>query len=419
MQLILNVQMLKSRKLYRTLINHLDDKRHTIITGARQVGKSSLLKKLYEHLINKKQKVFFINLENRHLLNAINEDAEAIFSFITEVPVKSLTDKKTPFIIYLLIDEVQYLTNPTHFLKYIYDEYQNNVKIIATGSSAFYIDRKFNDSLAGRKRIFHLHPLSFLEYLDFNNKPELIKELALINSKKKYGSLMLTAIQSQLQEYLLYGGYPAVVLEQNKQEKKWLLDELKNAYVKRDMFEAGIEKEEKFYALLQILADQVGNMVNKNELSNTLRIDGKTIDNYLYVLQKSFHVYLIKPFHKNIRKELTKMPKLYFNDIGLRNALLNRFEVPSLRADKGQLLENFVFGQFRYVYQTDQIKYWRTTGGKEIDFIIEKSYMEGSAYEVKWGKNHFNTKNYKAFLEGYPKFNIDCIDINNYDLLNN
>ncbi len=410
--------MLKSRKLYSALVGHLNDKRHTIITGSRQVGKSSLLKKLYKHLQDGHQKVFFINLENKNILDAINSDADAIFDFTTETPEKSLLTNTKGLIVYLLIDEIQYLSNPTRFLKYLYDEYQENVKIVATGSSAFYMDRKFNDSLAGRKRIFHLHPLSFLEYLDFNNKPALIKELSFINNKKNYKSLLLTQIQGQLHEYLTYGGYPAVVLEKNKQEKIWLLEELKNSYVKRDMFEAGIEKEEKFYTLLQILADQVGNMVNKNELSNTLRIDGKTIDNYLYVLQKSFHVYLIKPFHKNIRKELTKMPKLYFNDIGLRNALLNRFETPSLRADKGQLLENFMFGQFRYVYQTDQIKYWRTTAGKEIDFVIEESYIQGKAFEVKWNKSQFNTKRYKEFLQTYAAFSIECIDVNNYDLLN-
>lgn len=410
---------MKFRFLYKDLKKHLQHKNYTIITGARQVGKTSLLKQLYFHLQEKKEEVVLLNLENKELLKSLNNDVKAVFNHVQIIP-KKILEGKTEERIYLLIDEIQYLDDPSNFLKFLYDEYEYNVKVVATGSSAFYIDVKFNDSLAGRKRIFQLYPLSFNEFLVFKRQEKITSEITYQVSEPSYVSEYKTNTYTLFLEYLTYGGYPAVVLEKNKEDKKLLLSELKNAYLRRDIIESGVDKENKFLMLVQILADQIGNMVNKNELGNTLKLDNKTVERYVYILEKCFHIDLIKPFYRNLRKELTKMPKVYFNDIGLRNAILGKFDNPMYRMDKGALLENFVYNQLRIKHNQSQnfgIKYWRTADKNEVDFVIEESFDTGYAIEVKWECKRFKPSKYKKFKTTYPDYNLQCIDSKNIEIL--
>ena len=405
--------MIRERLLLQDLIQHLDKKQFTIITGARQVGKTSLLQLLFQFLKNRKEKVFFTSLEDPQILRSIDEHPRKILNFLPEQPLANLEGhQEKP--IFLLVDEVQYAANPTNFLKYLYDTYAGNLKLIATGSSAFYIDRKFRDSLAGRKQIFPLFPLSFEEFLAFNEAKELVQELHIIRENPLYTSLKLELLNRYFFDYLNYGGYPAVVLEREVERKKALLEELKNSYIKRDLLESGVEKEHKFYLLLQILAEQTGGLVNKQELGNTLSIDAKTVDQYLYILQKCFHIHLVRPFFRNLRKELTKMPKIYFNDLGLRNTLLNRWGKVPFRADKGELLENYYFLQLRNVFGQDRLRYWRTTDKQEVDFVIEERYGEGKAYEVKWDSKKFNPHKYRKFTDSYPTFPLECLSARDF-----
>lgn len=408
---------MKYRYLYENIEKHLKHKNYTILTGARQVGKTSILKQLFYSLQKQNKNVAFVNLENKELLNSLNENVNNIFKIVKYIP-KKILNGKTEKRIYLLIDEIQYLTDPTNFLKYLYDEYEYNVKVVVTGSSAFYIDTKFKDSLAGRKRIFQLYPLSFNEFLIFKQQENIEDEISYMVKEPNYNTQYGVNIRGLLMEYLTFGGYPAVVLEKDKEEKKWLLNELKNSYLRRDIIESGVDKEQKFLMLVQILADQIGNLVNKNEIGNTLGLDNKTVEKYVYILEKCFHIDLVRPFFKNLRKELTKMPKVYFNDIGLRNAILGRIEHPLNRLDKGALFENFIYNQLRIKHDAYNLKYWRTTDGKEVDFVIDESYNSGSAIEIKWECNKFKEKKYKKFMETYPNYPLTCLDTNNIEILN-
>ncbi|HOF19656.1 MAG TPA: ATP-binding protein [Bacteroidales bacterium] len=312
------------RKIHPEIRKHLDRKEFTIITGPRQSGKTSLIQDLFRELRNENKTVAYITLEDRDILSAINTHPEEVFSFVKR-PVKSLDGtQKGAERIYLLIDEVQYAADPSNFLKCLYDVYGENLKVIATGSSAFYIDSKFKDSLAGRKRIFELKTLSFDEWLLFRGYRSLLDELDLIRGRNEYISPDYRQLLQLFNEYLVYGGYPSIVLENDKAEKVLLLKELKNAFLKKDIDEAGIANHEKFYLLLVLLSGKTGNLVNKNELANTIGVDNKTIDKYIYVLQNCFHIGLVKPFYANHRKELTKMPKVFFKDSGMRNIVLNR-----------------------------------------------------------------------------------------------
>ena len=308
-----------------------------------------------------------------------------------------------------MIDEVQYAADPSNFLKYLYDVYGENLKIVATGSSAFYIDKKFTDSLSGRKRVFELKTLSFEEWLIFKNLSDLSKELGIIRERKQYTSISHRELSEMLNEYLIFGGYPEVVLEHKEEEKIKLLKEIKDSFLKRDIDESGISNPDKFYNLLSLLAGQIGNLVNRNELSSTIGIDHKTIDKYLYVLRNCFHIELVKPFHSNLRKELTKMPKVYFKDDGLRNVALNRFYDFRIREDQGSLLENFVYKRLSNLFDRDVINFWRTSSNKEIDFVISTSYRQGLAYEVKLKCKNLKRSSQQTFAEHYPNYSLEII----------
>ena len=365
-------------------------------------------KKKKEKVKKEKQSAVILSLEDPEIKAQINAHPDNVFKYIPKPTSKNK--------VYLFIDEVQYAKDPSHFLKYLFDHYAPSLKVIATGSSAFYIDQKFTDSLAGRKIIFELYSLDFEEFLLFKGKTSLLKELALIKSDEEYISKKYKDFELLLEEYMTYGAYPAVVLEENIEYKIMLLKEIKNSFLKKDILESAIEHEEKFYRLLTLLAAQIGNTLNVNELKNTLQLNEKTLSRYLFVLQKCFHIQLIKPFYQNLRKELTKMPKVYFNDLGLRNVLLNQFENPENRSDKGALLENLVYLFLREKEGIENIRYWRTADGNEVDFVIETSYQKGYAIEVKWSDEKTSISKYSKFIDAYPSFPlkfrcIKCADV--------
>jgi hypothetical protein len=373
-----------------------------------------MIQAIYRELQNEKEQVSYVTFEDQDILSAINTHPEEIFSYSIR-PEKSLNNNKKNKTVFLFIDEIQYAADPSNFLKYLYDVYGENLKIIATGSSAFYIDDKFTDSLAGRKRIFELHTLSFGEWLRFKGSIRLLPELSQIREQKGYISSVHRELLEHFNEYLIFGGYPEIALENNKEEKILLLKELKNSFLKKDIDEAGISYHDKFYFLITLLSGQSGNLVNRNELANTIGVDNKTIDKYLYVLQKCFHIELVRPFFSNQRKELTKMPKVFFKDTGMRNIALNRFFDFENREDQGQLLENYVYNRLTDLYDRDSIKYWRTTDKKEVDFVITTSFKEGLAYEVKLKYRNFKLSSIKKFIENYPDYQLEVIShsINN------
>ena len=386
------------------LKNHLHKPQHTLIIGARQIGKTTLVKQLAQQLKQDNETYYFITFEDPSILEAVNQHPENIFNF-TQLPSALPDDKR----LYLIIDEVQYAKQPSNFLKLLYDKFAPKLKIIATGSSAFYIDKSFKDSLAGRKKIFEFYPLGFDEFLHFKQEDELVADWKQMIERPNYQGLNKIKLNTLFDEYLIYGGYPAVVLAQTLPEKQELLHELVSSYMKKDALEAGIKEELKFFELAKILADQVGNLVNHHELANTLKMASTTVENYIYLMQKTFIVQLLTPFYGNVRKELTKMPKVYFTDNGLRNALLNNFNTLNNRADKGALLENYVYNRLRKLHGQSNLHFWRTADGNEVDFVVKQPENKGLAYEVKYNDAQFKPNKYKKFMEAYADFDFGCI----------
>jgi len=388
------------RTMLSDLLDHLSEKEFSIIIGARQTGKTTLLNQLADRLKQRPEMVYSFTLEDQAILSRLNQHPENLFELIVRSPEKRM---------FVLLDEIQYLENPSNFLKLLYDKYQPQLKIIATGSSAFYIDRKFKDSLAGRKQLFELYTLGFKEFLFFRTGSDSLgEELNQIRINKDYISSRRNELETYFGEYLTYGGYPSVVLADTAEKKKMKLKELTSSYLKRDITESKIQDEEKFHRLILILAQQTGSLVNINELSKTIQLSVTAVENYLYILQKCFHIHLLRPFYQNIRKELTKMPKVYFHDLGLRNSLLNQFNPIVQRIDKGMIIENYAYIRLREIYDNDMLRYWRTSNGQEIDFIINHHPDSGDAIEIKFDADSFNPLKYKNFMDSYPDYSLSC-----------
>lgn len=389
------------RKLFNDLKTHLEKKEYSIITGARQTGKSTLLRQLEVYCNTIEMPVIFLNLENKALLAEMNENPLNLLKYLPG------TNKRTV----ALIDEIQYLNDPSNFLKLLYDEHSGQIKVVASGSSAFYMDKQFKDSLAGRKKLFQLNTCTFDEYLLLSDKLHLFEEIGKLKNKSSYRSTLFDYLRIEWENYMIYGGYPAVITDHDKKEKADRLREIRDSFVKRDILESGIINESAFYDLFRILASQTGNLVNVNELSSLLRIKNDTVENYLSVLQKCFHIVLVKPFFRNLRKELIKMPKVFFLDTGLRNCLLNNFLPLSVRADKGELWENIVFRILADKYGSDAVHYWRTSAGNEVDFVLP-DIEEPKAIEVKFDVNQIRISRYKIFRESYNNIPLKYLWLN-------
>jgi len=385
------------REIEKNILENISNEKILLILWARQVWKTTILKKMKLFLTDKKEETFYINLEDPFFLEKLNQHPKNIFEIIW-----IWKNKK-----YVFIDEIQMLDNPSNFLKLIYDEYKDNLKLIVSWSSAFYIDKKFNDSLAWRKKIFYVYTLNFREFLIFKRREDLKNQLV----SKKILDYYKKDLINYYKEYITYWWYPELVLLEKIEDKKEYLKSIANSYIKKDIFEANIEYQDKYYFILKILSSQIGSLLNINEIANTINLPSSTVERYIYIMKKSFHISTIKPFYeKNIRKELTKMPKVYFFDLWIRNYFINNFENIDIRLDKWELIENLVFKNLLTIYNFDDIKFWRTQNKNEVDFILEQ---DKKAIEVKFDINKFNIKKYKLFIETYKEYKLECIDFEN------
>ncbi len=379
-------QKIFRREIVDLLLSNLSNDFVLIIVGARQTGKTSVLLYLKDLLTKKGEIVHFLSLEDPIFLSLLNEHPQNIFDIIGQKSQRQI----------VLIDEIQYLKDPSHFLKYHFDFNREKIKLIVTGSSAFYMDQKFKDSLAGRKRIFFLKPLNLREFLNFKGID--IPELKINKDEYiKYPLIYRHTIANAIKEILVYGSYPAVVLENDLKEKENILYDLINSYTKKDVLESGISSQEEYFFFLKILASQIGQLANLSEISSTLKVSRYKIDKFVHVALKSFHVCRIRPFFRNVRKELSKTPKFYFFDCGLRNALLRNFETLSTRQDRGQLFENFIFNFLGDLFGYENIQFWRSKDKNEIDFIVEQK----RAIETKYSNRTLKFGRYRSFLERY------------------
>jgi len=400
-----------SRKLQKKIHLWLDKPDTLVISGARQVGKTTLLGLLKEDIKKKwgeSRNVLSFNLEDTDQLSALNRDPK----YFREYCVFSGADPSRESVV--MIDEVQYLNDPSHFLKYLAD-FEPSLKLIVTGSTSLGIKR-FKDGMTGRKKAFTLFPLDFQEFLWFKGKQSLssifgeLHFTRFTSRKAEIDPERIKPIEHEMdvlfEEYILYGGYPKVVLAMSQEEKLEELRELFKAYELKDvniLFD--VANISAFRGLFKLLAGSVGGLLNVNELSATLGIGRDTVRRYLSVLENSFISQMLPPFHTNMRKELTRMPKLFFLDTGLRNFALRNFTELSFRPDKGALLENAIFCElYKNLGIIDQLYFWRTISKTEVDFVLTGE--QNLAFEVKFTPNARlrQPSGLKAFGDTYPDF---------------
>jgi predicted AAA+ superfamily ATPase len=367
------------------------DNRAIIITGPRQSGKTTLLKQVSDELKKSGQETYFFNLEDRDYLTAFDDTPKNLLKSIPK-------DRK----VFVFVDEIQYLKDPSNFLKYLYDEYSETIKLIVSGSSAFYIDEKFDDSLSGRKWLLALYPMGFKEYLYFRD--EDLYRRCVIDTVDIFQPAVRREIETLFEDYILYGGFPAAVTCPDNNLRKEILNDIIHSFLKKDIRDSGIKDEERFYNVLKLLAARVGNLVNKNEICKTVGLSQSAVEGYLYMLKKTFYISLIGPFFTNISKEICKMPKVFFFDNGIRNILLKNFTPLEVRPDKGSMLENTVFRYFTDTRNLGDIKFWRKKAGAEIDFVIDDN-----AYEVKYSTGTIKTQQLQSFKTSHPGIGLSVL----------
>ena len=329
----------------------------TVLIGARQVGKTTLLKNLTLH----KTSLYLVGQD---------PDVASLFTKVTTIENYLKINLHHELDGFLLLDEFQFIHDISTTLKLLTDLHPK-LKIICSGSSSLDIIQRVEESLAGRVHIIDVYSLSFSEYLRFQseelftlfNKYDKNANDAIVDSKIKYF----------FEEYLIFGGLPRIALTKGEQPKIQLLDDIYKTYLLRDV-RSYIKNEDAvgFNKLLVMLASQIGNMINIHELANTTGLAYRKCEDYIFLLEQMFIIKLVQPFFTNKRKVISKMKKVYFTDIGLRNIIFANFMKPDNRTDAGAIFENFVFLELmRKIPSYAKIYYYRTQDGSEVDFLID------------------------------------------------
>ena len=371
-----------NRKIYADLKNDLFKDKAILIFGSRQVGKTTLVETLLED-----------HADTLLLMSGDEPDQRAKLSNITSSELKLMLGKNK----ILFIDEAQRIENIGLTIKLVTDHIKD-VQVVATGSSAFELANKINEPLTGRKYEYELFPVSF---------PEMVEHHGWLEEKRF------------LQHRMIYGYYPEVVLQPDEKSSKSVLKSLAGSYLYKDLLALeGIQRPQLLDKLLQALALQVGSEVSFTELGRMLGSNHHTIEKYIDLLEKSYVIFRLPAYSKNVRNEIKKGRKIYFYDNGIRNAIINNFTPLESRTDKGALWENFLISErTKYLaYQGDgdtRRYFWRTTSQQEIDYL-EESGTELFAWEFKWSEKR-KPKFPTTFVDHYPDSINQVISSENFE----
>jgi len=368
------------RQIQKRIEKWLFQNKIIILYGARQVGKTTLAKIILKKY--KQKKSLYINCEDLDVQNLFaQKNIDKIKFFLGDASL-------------IVLDEAQSIFDIGIILKLLHDKYPE-IQIIATGSSSFDLSGKINEPLTGRSLEFKIYPLS-------------IQEIA-----KQKNPLF---IQSNIDKFLMYGMYPEIFEKNNKISEELVLDLAKKYLFKDVLLYAGIKNSNLIYKILKALAYQIGNQISYPEIANLVGSNKNTVEKYIDILEKSFVIFRLPAFCKNKRNEIKKSQKIYFYDIGIRNALINNFGNLDLRNDRGHIWENFIIVEILKNHENNGIfsnfYFWRTYTQLEIDLIIEKNNFL-STFEIKINSQ----KKYKIpkyFKENYPNHSFDVINKENF-----
>jgi predicted AAA+ superfamily ATPase len=347
------------RHIYPSLVKHLSKKEISLITGPRQSGKTTLMLLLKAELDQQGEPTLFLNFDVEWDRVHLESQAALIRKLELEL------GKKGGFV---FIDEIQRKEDAGLFLKGLYD-LKMPYKFIVSGSGSLELKEKIHESLVGRKRLFELTTLTFEEFVDFKTGYRHSDNL------QAFFNIEAEKAQQLLLEYMNFGGYPRVVLEDKRDEKVYTMDEIYRSILERDVaYLLKVEKTEAFSNLVKVVSGQIGNLVNYKELSSTLGISFPTLKKYLWYAQKIFLLDLITPYSRNVRKEISQSPVVYFRDLGMRNYPLGLFGNIVSSSEGGFLFQNFVFQALIAGVTTasTRVHFWRTKDKAEVAFVVEK-----------------------------------------------
>jgi len=368
-----------NRAASKLLHNYLEPNKVVLIYGPRQVGKTTLLTEYLAHTSYRYALHTGDNIRVHEILGSQRFDR--ILPFVKDIDL-------------LVLDEAQKIPNIGMGLKILVDQVPG-IRIIATGSASFELAGQVGEPLTGRKWTVTLYPVAQME---------LLKETRQFD------------LEERLPEFLLYGGYPRVVTEPDVHKKQTLLTEIVDSYLLKDILELEkVKGSAVLLDLLRLLAFQIGSEVSLTELGSRVGMDYKTVARYLDLLEKSFIIYELRGYSRNLRNEIRRKSKYYFWDIGVRNAIINNFNEITLRNDVGALWENFCVIE-RIKYQTyasvhTNNYFWRTWDQKEVDWVEER---DGKLYGFEFMYSKKSKKSPKRWLETYKEASFETVHAENY-----
>jgi uncharacterized protein len=383
--------MLIQRKALAKIWENIDSDKLLLLNGARQTGKTTLMKMIKNKLVSERnvleKNIFWYDLEKTEDLQLWSSQA-AIFSFL---PISEKTQ------CYIFIDEFQRSNGIGSILKVLHDHHPN-FKIIITGSASWYLN--IDESLAGRKFVFPVWPFSFDEFIKLNSEAVAYYE-SIMKNISAATPIGIEKVNNVLMNFLAFGGYPEVVLAEKKDKPK-ILSELLNSYLTRDIKIWNYAANSlQVKSLLSILAGQTGSLLEISALSKNSGLGRTAVINRLELLQNTFILHLISPYFTNKIKELTKSPKVFLVDTGLRNVLTGNFSVVSKTPDFGRLAENFVAAELsKNLSEIENVYHWRTPSGQETDFILKRG-NNLIPIEVKSGVETSIPSGLKSFIIKY------------------
>ncbi|MBI2415754.1 MAG: ATP-binding protein [Candidatus Kerfeldbacteria bacterium] len=366
------------RTIFDQLYENIGKKPIVVLYGARQVGKTTLIKSILAKF--------------SHTLYLQGDDPKEAL-LLEHRSAKELAELVSGYEL-VVIDEAQRVKDIGISLKLMADNVEQ-IQVIATGSSSFELANKLNEPLTGRNRKFYLYPLS-------------IKEVVAAHGQ--------IAISKELDSLVTFGLYPAIVNAPSRADKATLIKELAGDYLFKDLFLFGdIRNSFAFEKLVKLLALRIGSQISYSELAKEVGISRDTIYNYINLLEQAFIIFRLTPLYTNKTKEINKSHKIYFYDVGIRNALIGNTDPIDLRPDKGAIFENFFIAEKikerAYNMRSSDIHFWRNRQGSEIDFVeSSNAHKEIFAYECKW-KETITVP--KAFKAAYPQSQFECITTEN------
>lgn len=364
------------RTIFHQLYENIGKKPILILYGARQVGKTTLIKSL----MTKFSRTLYLQGDDpKDALLLEHRSAQELLELVSGYEL-------------VVIDEAQRVKDIGITLKLIADN-SEHIRVIATGSSSFELANKLNEPLTGRNRKFYLYPLSIKEVVGAHGK---------------------IAVQKELDSYMTFGMYPEIVTTSSREEKAILIKELAEDYLFKDLFLFGdIRNSFAFEKLVKLLALRIGSEISYSEIAKEVGVSRDTIYNYVNLLEQAFIIFRLLPLYTNKTKEINKSHKIFFYDTGIRNALIGNTDPLDIRPDKGAIFENFFIAEKikerAYNMHSSDIHFWRNRQGSEIDFIESMhSSKELFAYECKW-KDKASTP--LSFKTSYPNAIFECITI--------